>query len=120
MKSKNLLASFKYAICGLLTAFKSERNLKIHSFCTIIVIALGFYFKIDKIEWLICLILISLVIGCELINTSLEEIVNIVSPDIRIGAKKAKDIAAGAVLFFASVSLIAGLIIFLPKILNII
>ena len=63
-------------------------------------------------------ILFALVIGAELFNTSIEEVVNLLSPEIRVHAKYAKDIAAGAVLVFALASAIVGVIIFLPKIIS--
>ena len=84
----------------------------------IIVILLGFILKIAVWEWVVCIVLFALVIGAELFNTSIEEVVNLLSPEIRIHAKYAKDIAAGAVLVFALASAIVGVIIFLPKIIS--
>ena len=104
MKSDGLISSFKYAIDGIKKAYKAERNLKIHVLAMIIVILLGFILKIAVWEWVVCIVLFALVIGAELFNTSIEEVVNLLSPGIRIHAKYAKDIAAGAVLvnaFFA-------------------
>lgn len=117
MKSNNLISSFKYAMQGILWAFKTERNLKIHTSMMMIVVILGVIFKIAVWEWITCIILFALVIGAELLNTSIEEMVNLLSPEIRVHAKYAKDIAAGAVLIFATASAIVGVIIFLPKIL---
>lgn len=105
MKSDGLISSFKYAIDGIKKAYKAERNLKIHVLAMIIVILLGFILKIAVWEWVVCIVLFALVIGAELFNTSIEEVVNLLSPEIRIHAKYAKDIAAGAVLvnaFFCS------------------
>lgn len=117
MKSNNLISSFKYAMQGILRAFKTERNLKIHASMMIVVVILGVIFKIAVWEWITCIILFALVIGAELLNTSIEEMVNLLSPEIRVHAKYAKDIAAGAVLIFAIASAIVGAIIFLPKLL---
>lgn len=117
MKSNNLISSFKYAMQGILRAFKTERNLKIHASMMMIVLILGIIFKIAVWEWITCIILFALVIGAELLNTSIEEMVNLLSPEIRVHAKYAKDIAAGAVLIFAIASAIVGAIIFIPKIL---
>lgn len=117
MKSNNLISSFKYAMQGILRAFKTERNLKIHASMMIVVVILGLIFKIAVSEWITCIILFALVIGAELLNTSIEEMVNLLSPEIRVHAKYAKDIAAGAVLIFAIASAIVGAIIFLPKLL---
>lgn len=117
MKSKNVLASFKYAFTGIKTAFLKERNMKIHFVMAFLVILMGIYFKIKTWEWIALIIVISLVISCEMINTTIEELVNLLSPNIRVEAKNAKDIAAGAVLVFAISSLVIGLIIFLPKVI---
>lgn len=118
MKSDSLFNSFKYALEGIKRAFKTERNLKIHTLMTVLVIILGLILKIEAWEWVSISLTIALVIGCELINTSIEEVVNLLSPDIRKHAKYAKDIAAGAVLVFAICSVVNALIIFLPKIIS--
>lgn len=109
--------SFKYAIEGFLSAFKSERNMKIHITFLFIVIIAGFIFKISKFEWIICLILFGAVISSELINTAFENVVDLAMPFKNEKAKLAKDIAAGAVLVWAAVSAIIGIIIFLPKVI---
>lgn len=114
MKSNSIIASFKYAITGIITAFKSERNLKVHTLITIIVVIMGFVFDIKPGEWIACVTIIALVISAELFNTALEEMVNLLSPEIRDSAKKAKDISAGAVFILAVASVIIGIIIFLP------
>lgn len=116
MKSNNLIDSFKYALMGIVEAFKQERNLKVHAFAMFMVVIAGFIFNISVTEWLFCFVTFALVIGAEMINTSYEEMVNLLSPEKQKSAKYAKDIAAGAVLVFAFFSLIIGLVIFVPKI----
>ena len=115
-KRKKLRNSFKYAFEGIKEAWKTEQNLKIHFIIMLLVIIAGFIFKISLIEWMVCLLLFAIVISLELINTAIETTVDIAMPDINEKAKYAKDIAAGAVLFSAIISVIIGLIIFLPKI----
>ena len=115
-KRKKLRNSFKYAFEGIAEAWKTEQNLKIHFAIMALVIIAGFMFKISAMEWIICLLLFAIVISLELINTAIETTVDIAMPDINEKAKYAKDIAAGAVLFSAMISVIVGLIIFLPKI----
>ena len=114
---KKLINSFKYAIEGFISSFKTERNMKIHVFAMLIVIILGFYLKISLIEWCIIAIAISLVIGAELFNTAIETIVDMISPEKNPKAKLAKDISAAAVLVFSIGAAIAGTIIFLPKLI---
>ena len=92
LENKKIINSFKYAIEGLIASFKSERNMKIHVFATI------------------------LVISAELFNTAIENIVDMVCPEKNEKAKLIKDISAGAVLVLAIGAGIIGIIIFVPKI----
>ena len=117
-KSKNVISSFKYAFQGMFSALKTERNLKIHVTIMILVIIAGIVLKISKIEWIICIILFGLVIGGEMLNSAIETVVDIAMPDINLKAKFAKDAAAGAVLIAAIMAAIAGMIIFIPKLLE--
>jgi len=118
-KMKKIRNSFKYAIEGIWTSFKTERNMKIHIFIMILVIIAGIILKINKSEWIICIILFAIVIGSELFNTSIETIVDMVMPEKNEKAKIAKDVSAGAVLVVAIEAAIIGLVIFVPRILNI-
>lgn len=118
-KMKKIRNSFKYAIEGIWTSFKTERNMKIHIFIMILVIIAGIILKINKSEWIICIILFAIVIGSELFNTSIETIVDMVMPEKNEKAKIAKDVSAGAVLVVAIGATIIGLVIFVPRILNI-
>ena len=118
-KMKKIRNSFKYAIAGIWTSFKTERNMKIHIFIMILVIIAGIILKINKSEWIICIILFAIVIGSELFNTSIETIVDMVMPEKNEKAKIAKDVSAGAVLVVAIGAAIIGLVIFVPRILNI-
>ena len=114
-KKKHLIYSFKYAFQGIASAFKTERNMKIHVTAVVLVTIAGLFFKISKIEWMICIILFGMVISLELANTAIETTVDIM-PEKNEKAKLAKDIAAGAVLVCAFISVIIGGMIFVPKI----
>ena len=116
IKSKKLINSFKYAIQGILSSFKTERNMKIHVFIMILVISAGIILKINKYEWIVCILCFAIVIGGELFNTAIETVVDIVMPYKNEKAKLAKDVSAGAVLILAMGAVICGLIIFVPKI----
>ncbi len=113
---KKVIKSFKYAFEGILTGIKEERNMKIHISIMILVIIFGILLKISKIEWIICIALFGIVISMEMINTAIENTVDLITKEKNEQAKVAKDVAAGAVLVSAIVSAIIGLIIFLPKI----
>ena len=117
---KRLKNSFKYAIEGLIYAFKYEQNITIHFIATILVILFSIILKISLLEWIIIILMIGLVIATELINTSIEAIVDLSTNEINPLAKIAKDTAAAAVLVFAITSIIIAGIIFIPKILSII
>ena len=118
VKTKKIANSFKYAFEGILTSFKKERNMKFHFLIMFLVIIMGWFFKISQIEWFICILWFSVVIGGELFNTAIETVVNIVMPYRNPKAKAAKDISAGAVLALAIGSAVSGLIIFVPKIIE--
>ena len=114
---KKLIKSFKYAFEGIFKGIKEEQNMKIHITIMILVIIFGIMLKISKAELIICIILFGLIISMELINTAIENTVDLVTKEKNEQAKIAKDVAAGAVLVSAIASAIIGLIIFVPKIL---
>lgn len=114
---KKFINSFKYAFNGIISSFRSERNMKVHIVIKFLVILTGILLNINKVEWLICILCFGLVISSELFNTSIEIIVNMISPNKNDNAKRIKDISAGAVLVNAIVSFVVGVIIFLPKII---
>ena len=120
MKNKKLINSFKYAFKGIGSAVKGERNMKIHFTMMMLVIMAGIFFNIAIWEWITCFILFGLVIGMECVNTAIEIIVDMVSPKYNEAAGRAKDIAAGGVLACAIGAAVAGLFIFLPKVLELI
>lgn len=117
---KKFINSFKYAFTGVISSFKNERNMKVHVSIMTLVIICGILLKIEVWEWITCLICFGIVISAELFNTAIETIVDMVCPNKDNMAKKAKDISAGAVLMNAIMSLIIGILIFLPKIINLI
>ncbi len=107
----SLFKSFGYAFKGIKMAL-SQRNLKIHVACAFIVIALGFFFQITTIEWCMIDLCIGFVIALEIINTAIEYVVDLVSPQFNELAGKIKDIAAGAVLVVSISALLCGILIF--------
>lgn len=117
---KELVLSFKYAITGIIETIKLERNMRIHIFIMLLVIVFGIILKLSVLEWIICIILFALVLAGELFNTAIENAVDIIMPERHDKAKIAKDAAAGAVLVLAIASAVVGLIIFVPKLLNLI
>ncbi len=116
-KNHQITASFRHAFDGIADGIKGERNMLIHFASMAFVTVFGFLFSISQTEWLVCVVLFGLVVGAELINTAIETTVDICMPHIDPRAKIAKDVAAGAVLAVSVAAAIAGLIIFVPKIL---
>jgi len=113
---KNRIKSFDYAFQGLLYYIKTQHNAWIHLLAAIIVIILGFIYKLNVTEWCFIIFAIGLVFSFEIINTALEYVSDLVSPEKNLKVKRIKDLAAGGVLISAITAAIIGLIIFIPKI----
>ncbi len=112
------LQSFGFAIKGLKILFQTQANARIHALAIVVVTALGFYFKIETREWCSVVIAFAMVLSTEAMNTAIEFVVDLVSPQYHPLAGKAKDVAAAAVLIAAMGAVMIGAIIFLPKILD--
>ena len=117
---KKRMHSFKYAFNGLQILLNSEHNSWIHLFASVCVLVAGFVFKISVGEWIAVIFCIGMVFALELVNTAIENIADFVSKEYHQSIKKIKDLAAAAVLVGAIAAAIIGLIIFLPKILELI
>ena len=115
---KNRLKSFSYAFNGFVILIKEEHNARIHVFSAILALVLGFIFDIASAEWMAVIFSIGLVFSFELINSALENLADFASDEKHILIKKAKDMAAGAVLSSSITAFVIGSIIFLPKLLK--
>ncbi len=113
------LASFKYAFTGLGSLFKHEHNARLHLVAALLAIAMGFILAISPVEWMILVIIIAMVFITEILNSAIESLSDYVSPEYSEIIKRVKDYCAAAVLIAAITSVIAGLIIFLPKVIRI-
>lgn len=112
-----LLKSFCCAFSGIGILFARERNAQIHLAIFCGVVAAGFFFCLTAFEWMIIVVVSGLVFAAEAINTSIEILADVVSPERHPQIKLVKDIAAGAVFLLAIAAAIVGLIVFLPKII---
>lgn len=112
------IRGFGYAFSGLGYAFKSQLNFKVHILVAIVTSIAGCWFKLSLTEWLWIVVAIGMVLATELLNTAIEVLVDLISPEIHPKAKIIKDVAAAAVLITAFTAAIIGLIIFIPKILD--
>jgi diacylglycerol kinase len=113
------LKSFQYAFKGIAVFFQTQTNAIIHFLAAFLVIILGFLFQITWYEWALLIFAIGLVFSMEVMNTAIEFLTDLVSPNPNEKAGKVKDIAAGAVLLAVITALLIGVIVFLPKFLRI-
>lgn len=125
MKKENFsirkrLRSFGYAFSGIATLLHDEHNSRIHLFAMACVIAFGFIFNISAMEWCIVAICCGGVLMAEAMNSAVEAIADLVSPEFHPLIKKAKDVGAAGVLMMAIAAATAGLIILVPKIVGLI
>lgn len=109
---KKLYRSFVYAFNGLKLLFVDQQNARIHLLATIVVLVAAFFANVSKTGWLALIFAIGLVLITEGINTAIEHLANSVSENFHPEIKKAKDIAAGAVLLAAFIAVAIGVIVF--------
>ena len=119
LRDKRLVDSFNFAIEGLISALKNEKHMKVHILAAIIIVILAIIINASKVEILIISLSVSFVIITELVNTAVEAIIDLVSPERHPLAKLAKDVAAGAVLVAAINALCVGYLLFYDKLLDI-
>ncbi len=116
MKQNSLLKAFQHAFAGIGHFLLDDRNGKIHILIAAMVATAGWFFGISLPEWCIVLLCIGWVISLEMANHALEKLCDAVHEAPHPLIKIAKDVAAGAVLWSAMISIVVGLLIFLPKI----
>ena len=106
------LRSFGYAMEGFRTAVTTERNIKVQLFVGVAAVVAGVLLHIDALSWVLIVLCIGLVLFAELVNTSIEEIVDLATQELHPLAKRAKDIAAASVFTLSITAAIVGLIVF--------
>lgn len=110
--------SFGFAFQGVLHALKNDQNLRIHFVAAFFVILASLFFKVNPYEMGILGVMIVLVIVTEMINTAIENMVDLITKEHHEEAKIAKDVASGMVLVSVVGSVVVGLLIFLPYIVR--
>lgn len=110
------IRSFRYAFNGIRLLITKEHNAWIHCFAAISVVIAGAILGLSRMEWVAVVIVIGAVLAAEAVNSSIEALADLVSPEYNEAIKRTKDLAAGAVLLTAIAAAIVGLIIFIPKI----
>ncbi|MFC4652402.1 diacylglycerol kinase family protein [Lactococcus nasutitermitis] len=116
-KNTNLLSSLEFALTGIWTAFKQERNMRKHAISGVIAIIAGVFFHVSTTDWLFLFLSIFLVFMAELFNSAIENVVDLAADyNFHMRAKRAKDMAAGAVLVISGFAVVVGIFVFIPKI----
>ena len=115
LRNKSVYDAFNNAIKGIIYSFKTQRNVKIQYLIAILILLLSLFINIEKIEFLILCLTISLVIITELINTAIEKTVDLCTKEYHPIAKTAKDVAAGAVALSALNAIIVAVLIVFMK-----
>lgn len=114
------LKSFYYAFTGMKHVLRAEHNMWIHLSVALAVIILGALLKINRFDWLIVILCIGFVLSAEIMNTAIEKLTDKVSPERNEVAGLVKDISACAVLVSVITAVIAGLLVFMPYIIDVI
>jgi diacylglycerol kinase (ATP) len=117
-KLRARVISFKHAWHGLYVVLNEEYNFRIHLVVALTVIALGGVFAITRTEWIVVILCIGIVLTTEIINTAIEKMMDIISPQKNEKIRIIKDIAAGGVLIVTSMAVVTAIFIFLPYLLK--
>lgn len=115
---KKRARSFGYAFEGIRALLRDEHNSRIHVIAMLCAVALGFILGISPTEWCIVALCCGGVLMAEAMNSGIEALADLVSPEFHPLVKKAKDVSAAGVLMMALAAATAGLIIFLPKVVG--
>jgi len=115
---QSLPRTFFNACVGFFAAVRTQRNMRLHLLSVIVVVAAGIYLGISAGEWMAIAVSCAMVTSAEVMNTAVETVVDLVSPQYNILAKQAKDYAACAVLIASAGALVVGGVVFIPKIVR--
>ena len=117
MSIQKRINSVQFACQGLTDLVKSQPNARLHLMVSIAVLGTGYYCRISKFDWIAVVLCMVLVISLEAVNTALEYLTDLVSPEYHPLAGKVKDVAAAAVLIAAMGAVVVGLLVFVPYLL---
>ena len=111
------LKSMGFAVKGAYKLITTEHSVMVQSSLAVLMIIAGFYFDINRYEWMIQILTFGLVLSIEGLNTAVEKIADFIHPEFHNRIGFIKDIAAGAVMFAAMAALAVGMLIYIPKFL---
>ena len=115
-RQHSLLVSFNYAIEGVIHVLRRERNMRVHFALATVVLVLAFAYDVTKVELMVLLVSIAFVLFAEMVNTAIEEMIDVSTQHYDPRAKIAKDVAAGAVLVASVVAATIGYLVFVDRI----
>ena len=118
MRATSLWKSFGHAAAGIVYVLKTQRNARIHAGIAVAVIALGLLLGLPRLDWAVLILTIGMVFIAEFVNTVVESLVDLISPQIHPLAQVAKDVSSGAVLVLALVAVVVGLLILGPALFS--
>lgn len=114
MRARSRLASFGYAFAGWWYMLRTQRNAWIHACVSVAVFGLGLWLGLGRLEWALLFLTVGLVWMAEFVNTALEAVVDLASPELHPLARVGKDVAAAAVLIGALTAVVVGLLVLGP------
>lgn len=117
MNRSGFLASFAHALRGASRDLLIQRNARVQLGCAVLAVVVGFALRIDRLEWVAIVLCIALVLALEAVNSAIEAVVDLASPGHHELARRAKDLAAGAVLVASVGAVVVALLIFVPAII---
>lgn len=115
-RARKRIQAFRYAFAGLWFVLRTQRNAWIHATATIIVIFLGIWLQVERQDWVLLILAIFIVWQAEIINTALEAIADLASPEDHPLARAGKDVGAGAVLLASMMAFILGMVVLIPAV----
>jgi len=113
-RARSRAESFRYAFAGWWYVVRTQRNAWLHAIATITSVALGIWLQLERLEWALLVLAIGMVWLSEFINSALEAIVDLASPQIHPLARVGKDVGAAAVLIAATTAVATGLLVLGP------
>lgn len=115
---RRIPGSFRFALRGILNVLRSEQNVQIHAVVAIAAITLSIVLKISTVEFALILLATGLVLGAEILNTVIEDFLDVLHPDHHGAIRRIKDALAGAVLLSALIAVSIGFLIFAPPLVE--
>ena len=116
MKKGGFISSFNYAVQGIISAIKTERNMKFHYLAAVLVLIFSLFMDFSRLEFMILFFTICFVVASEMFNTAIERTIDLVVQEYNPIAKYVKDVSAGAVLISSVNAVVVAYLLFYDRI----